>query len=148
MEPARTIAPEPASPTGVGNRPEVSLEEAGRAEVGAAARSRQDPKNRSANLPRADAASPGDVLGASPSPGGCLPEYGDDGQCLPTVPPSLSRHIKDMADAGLDTASMPHDWTCSEVRQYFRDGLTVRSAGVDPQALDSNADGMACGPAD
>lgn len=141
------IPPEAASPSGVGNRPEVSLEEAGRAEVGPAARSRQG-KDRSGNLPKASVATPGDVLGASPSLGGCLAEYGDDGQCLPSVPPSLSQHLKDMKDAGLDPASMPHNWTCSEVRQYFRNGLTVREAGVDPQELDSNADGTACGSAD
>lgn len=141
------VPPESDSRPGLGNRPEVSLEEAGRAEVGPAARS-QNGQGRSGNLPKSGVATPGDVLGATPSLGGCLPEYGDAGQCLPSVPPSLSQHLEDMKRAGLNPASMPHNWTCGEVRRYFKNGLSVRQTGVDPQSLDSNADGMACGPAD
>ena len=142
------MQPESAGSRGVGNKAETSLEEAGRAEVGHAAPSQRDGKDRSGNLSKIGAATPADVLGASPSLGGCLREYGDAGQCLPAVPPSMSRHLEDMKDAGVDPASMPHNWTCNEVRQYFKTGLVVREAGVDPQALDPNADGMACGPAD
>ncbi|WP_427172255.1 hypothetical protein [Arthrobacter sp. 92] len=85
---------------------------------------------------------------ASQSLGGCLKEYGDAGQCLPVVPPSLAEHIQQMKNAGLDPASMPHNWTCSEVRVYFANGIAVRQHGVDPQHLDSNGDGTACGAAD
>jgi hypothetical protein len=85
---------------------------------------------------------------ASQSLGGCLKEYGDAGQCLPVVPPSLTGHLQQMKDAGLDPASMPHNWTCAEVRVYFPHGISVRQQGADPQHLDSNGDGIACGAAD
>lgn len=143
----QAMPPEPADPRGVGNAPEVSLEAAGRAEVGEAARSRAG-KNRAGNLPKASPVSPGDVLGAVPNPGGCLRDYGEDGQCLPTVPPSQHRHVQEMKDAGLDPAAMPHAWSCGEVRMYFKDGLSVRQPGVDPQKLDANRDGTACGAGD
>lgn len=144
---AQKVPPGSDSRPGLGNRPEVSLEEAGRAEVGSAARS-QNGHGRAGNLPKSGVATPGDVLGATPSLGGCLPEYGDAGQCLPSVPPSLSQHLEDMKRAGLNPASMPHKWTCGEVRQYFKNGLSVRQTGVDPQSLDSNSDGIACSEAD
>jgi hypothetical protein len=85
---------------------------------------------------------------ASQSLGGCLKEYGDAGQCLPVVPPSLAEHLQQMKNAGLDPASMPHNWTCPEVRVYFASGIAVRQHGVDPQRLDSNRDGTACGATD
>jgi hypothetical protein len=85
---------------------------------------------------------------SSLSLGGCLPQYGSDGQCLPAIPPSMSRHLKEMKDAGLDPGAMPHSWTCTEVRTYFKSGLPVRKAHVDPQKLDANHDGVACGAAD
>ncbi|MGZ4659968.1 MAG: hypothetical protein ACXVYB_01675 [Arthrobacter sp.] len=85
---------------------------------------------------------------ASQSLGGCLKEYGDAGQCLPVVPPSLAEHLQQMKDAGLDPASMPHNWTCGEVQVYFPNGITVRQHGVDPQRLDTNGDGRACGAGD
>lgn len=85
---------------------------------------------------------------ASQSLGGCLKEYGDAGQCLSVVPPSLAEHVQQMKNAGLDPTSMPHDWTCTEVRVYFPQGITVRQAGVDPQHLDHNGDGIACGVGD
>jgi hypothetical protein len=84
----------------------------------------------------------------SQSLGGCLKEYGDAGQCLTVVPPSLAEHIQQMKDAGLDPASMPHNWSCAEVRVYFPKGITVRQPGVDPQHLDANRDGTACGAGD
>lgn len=91
---------------------------------------------------------PEDALGSAPGLGGCLAEYGAAGQCLPVIPPSLASHVQDMADAGLDPSSMPHDWTCGEVRRYFPAGLPVRAAGIDPQGLDPTGDGTACGAAD
>lgn len=101
-----------------------------------------------APVPRGTVA-PSDVLDtASQSLGGCLKEYGDAGQCLPVVPPSLAEHLKEMKAAGLDPASMPHNWTCSEVRIYFPGGLTVRVPGTDPQKLDPNRNGVACDGAD
>ena len=145
--PPQAMPPEPADPRSVGNAPEVSLEAAGRAEVGEAARARAG-TNRAGNLPKASPVTPGDVLGAAPNPGGCLREYGEDGQCLPAVPPSQNRHVQEMKDAGLDPAAMPHAWSCGEVRTYFKDGLSVRQPGVDPQRLDANRDGTACGPGD
>ncbi|WAH97248.1 hypothetical protein [Arthrobacter sp. MMS18-M83] len=101
-----------------------------------------------APVPRGTVA-PSQVLDtASQSLGGCLKEYGDAGQCLPVVPPSLTGHLQQMKDAGLDPASMPHNWSCVEVRLYFPHGLAVREKGVDPQHLDSNGDGIACGAPD
>lgn len=85
---------------------------------------------------------------ASQSLGGCLKEYGDAGQCLPVVPPSLAEHLQQMKSAGLDPASMPHNWTCAEVRAYFPHGIAVRQPGVDPEHLDTNRDGTACGAGD
>lgn len=143
--PAEALQVGPPSPQGVGDRPEVSLAEAGRAEVGQAAEARRE---RSRNLPKVGKVAPGAVLGATTSLGGCLREYGDAGQCLPSVPPSLAGHLQEMKEAGLDPASMPHTWTCGEVRKYFKSGVPVRQAGVDPQKLDVNADGIACGSGD
>ena len=78
--------------------------------------------------------------------GGCTIEYGETGQCLSVYPPSLAAHVQDMIDAGLDPKTMPHDWTCDEVRRYFPTGIAVRQPGVDPQALDDDGDAMACEP--
>jgi hypothetical protein len=146
------IPPAPAGPKGsggIGDSPEVSLAEAGRAEVGQAAASRKNGKDHSAHLKKRGAIDPGQVLSdGNLSLGGCLPQYGAAGQCLPAVPPSLSRHLRDMKDAGLDPTSMPHPWSCGEVREYFKKGLPVRQPNVDPQKLDANKDGVACGPAD
>lgn len=131
------------------NKPEVSLAEAANAEVGPAAGARQDGRNRSSGLTEQGAVDPATVLGSQGlSLGGCLPQYGNDGQCLPSVPPSQSQHFQDMRAAGLDPGAMPHNWGCSEVREYFPNGIAVRQVNVDPQKLDSNLDGMACAPAD
>lgn len=138
----------PQAGKGAGDSSEVSLAEAGRSEVGAAARTLPDGGNDK-GLKQRGPVDPADVLsGASMSLGGCLPQYGAPGQCLPAVPPSLSQHLKEMKDAGRDPGSMPHSWICPEVRTYFKDGLPVRRAHVDPQKLDANRDGVACGPAD
>ncbi|KQR68477.1 hypothetical protein ASF98_07460 [Arthrobacter sp. Leaf337] len=134
---------------GLGNRAEVSLSEAAGAEVGPAAGARRDGRDRSSGLAEQAAVDPAAVLGSGDvSLGGCLPQYGADGQCLPAVPPSQSQHLQDMKSAGMDPGSMAHDWNCAEVREYFPNGIVVRQEGVDPQKLDPNDDGMACGPAD
>ncbi|MEX5301198.1 hypothetical protein [Kocuria sabuli] len=96
---------------------------------------------------RADVA-PDQVHDADTAPGGCLAEYGEAGQCLPTVPPSLAKHVRDMEQAGQDVSSMPHHWDCAEVRTFFPEGIAVRQAGVDPQGLDTDEDGTACGAGD
>lgn len=137
------------SKPGLGNSPEVSLTEAGKAEVGQAADAKPGRRDNSAGLKERRAINPADVLATENlSLGGCLPQYGEAGQCLPAVPPSLSRHLQEMKKAGVDPASMPHPWACSEVRDYFMDGLIVRKKNVDPQKLDVNDDGIACGPGD
>lgn len=104
--------------------------------------------DRTAGLPERAAVAPDDVLPDATAPGGCLPEYGADGQCLPAVPPSLAKHVQDMKKAGLDPSSMPHNWSCDELRTVFPEGITVRQKGQDPQQLDANGDGTACGPGD
>ena len=137
----------PAASKAAGDAPEVSLAEAARAEAGAAAASPEG--GNSTGLKQRGPVDPAAVLsGSSVSLGGCLPQYGADGQCLPAVPPSMSRHLKEMKDAGLDPGAMPHSWTCTEVRTYFKGGLPVRKAHIDPQKLDANHDGVACGAAD
>ncbi|MFF2243966.1 hypothetical protein ACFVTM_07255 [Arthrobacter sp. NPDC058130] len=149
---APKLGPMPPAPTNqaskaAGDAPEVSLAEAARTETGAAAAAPEG--GNSTGLKQRGPVDPAAVLsGASISLGGCLPQYGADGQCLPAIPPSMSRHLKEMKDAGLDPGSMPHSWTCTEVRTYFKSGLAVRKAHVDPQRLDANHDGVACGAAD
>lgn len=134
---------------GIGNKAEVPLSEAAGAEVGPAAGARRDGRDRSSGLTEQAAVDPAAVLGSGDvSLGGCLPQYGADGQCLPAVPPSQSQHLQDMKSAGIDPGSMAHDWNCAEVREYFPNGIVVRQVSVDPQKLDPNDDGMACGPAD
>jgi hypothetical protein len=130
-----------------GDSPEVSLAEAARAEAGAAGSLPEG--GNSTGLKQRGPVDPAAVLSdPSLSLGGCLPQYGSDGQCLPAIPPSMSRHLKEMKDAGLDPGAMPHSWTCTEVRTYFKSGLPVRKAHVDPQKLDANHDGVACGAAE
>lgn len=134
---------------GIGNSPEVSLEEAASAEVGLAAGLKPGGADNSSNLIQRGPISPAEVLSnANVSLGGCLPQYGAAGQCLPAVPPSQSQHLESMKKAGLDPSSMKHTWACAEVREYFKTGLSVRQANVDPQQLDANKDGIACGPDD
>jgi hypothetical protein len=80
--------------------------------------------------------------------GGCLPEYGEDGQCLSVVPPSLADHAAAMLAAGVDPATMPHPWTCAELRTFFADGIALREPGNDPLRLDTDGDAIACGAGD
>lgn len=113
------------------------------------ARGRSDEaRDRTKGLTKRSAVTPGKVHDADTAPGGCLAEYGADGQCLPTIPPSLAKHVQDMKKAGQDVNSMPHNWDCAELRTYFPDGITVRQAGKDPQSLDTDKDGVACGAGD
>lgn len=118
-------------------------------ENGKGTRGRSDEaRDRTRGLTQRAAVAPDKVLDGDTAPGGCLAEYGEDGQCLPTIPPSLAKHVLDMKKSGQDPSSMPHNWDCSEVRTYFADGITVRQAGQDPQSLDTNKDGVACGGGD
>lgn len=140
----------PASPPG--SRPEKSLAEAG-AEVirGKATNGSREPNrpDRASGLAERGPVDPNQVLtDVSEGLGGCLIEYGADGQCLPGVPPSMGAHIKQMRDAGMDPSTMPHSWACREARIYFPKGIAVRQAGIDPQRLDTNGDGTACGTGD
>ncbi|WP_135849250.1 hypothetical protein [Serinibacter arcticus] len=97
--------------------------------------------------PRA-AIDPADLVTSDTALGGCHPAYGDAGQCLPLVPPSMSAHTADMLAAGVPLDSMPHPWTCTELLLHFPDGIAVRQISppdlVDPFGLDVEGDGMAC----
>lgn len=109
---------------------------------------RSGPTDRTEGLTERRKVDPKEVLRGPVAPGGCLAEYGEDGQCLPTVPPSMAKHVADMKKAGMDPDGMDHHWGCAEVRTHFPEGITVRTAGDDPQGLDANGDGLACGPGD
>lgn len=105
--------------------------------------------DRSAGLEPRGPIDPAEVKGGSDATlGGCLVEYGANGQCLPVIPPSAADHAQQMRASGLDPLQMAHPWDCSEVREMFSAGLDVRQEGVDPQKLDTNGDGTACGPDD
>lgn len=118
----------------------------------------QTPRNRQGDLdkeavvelPSRKPIDPSKVLDSplAGSPGGCLKAYGENGQCLPTVPPSEAVHVRDMIASGQDAASMQHPWTCEELQTIFADGIKVRVSGQDPQKLDRNDDGVACGLGD
>ena len=132
---------EPPADSPVGSEPETSLAQAAGADPGSPARA----GSGSLGSPRAPVSAE-EVIG-SEALGGCHPDYGDAGQCLPVIPPSLAEHAQAMADAGIDPASMVHPWSCPELRSLFPSGIAVRS-GQDPLGLDSDADGVACGPDD
>lgn len=105
--------------------------------------------DRSAGLEPRGPVDPAEVKsGSDATLGGCLVEYGANGQCLPVIPPSAADHAQQMRASGLDPLQMAHPWDCSEVREMFSAGLDVRQEGVDPQKLDTNGDGTACGPGD
>lgn len=87
----------------------------------------------------AKAAKPEDVLAPFSNRGGCLPDYGKPGQCLPVVPPSHAAH----ADHDMSKA-----WTCAEVRLGFKDGIVLAKRGKDPLGLDRDGNGVACSPRD
>lgn len=140
--------PEPPEPEigAPGTAPETTLADAASAPIDAAVA----PRIRDVTAlgaPRAPI-SPDSVMTEATATGGCLPEYGDAGQCLPVIPPSLGEHYRLMVEQGLDPSTMPHPWSCDEARLYFPDGLTLRQAGNDPSALDRNGDAIACGAGD
>lgn len=75
--------------------------------------------------------------------GGCVPDYGKDGQCLPPVPPRLvAEHA---GHRGMDPLSMAMFYTCEDVLDLIPDGLVTSE---DPLGLDTNDDGIACGKGD
>lgn len=94
---------------------------------------------------------PADLVTSGISLGGCHPDYGGTGQCLPLIPPSQSAHAAAMLKAGEDPASMAHPWTCDEVLAFFPEGVAVRRGDDqlkrDPFGLDPDGDLIACGPA-
>lgn len=139
------VQPGPADAADPANRQQTSLESAAAREhpigTGSAPQG-PPPQLREKTLPSQV------FKGATAGGGGCLKAYGDDGQCLPVIPPSLSQHVHEMKAAGKDPNAMKHSWSCSEVRKYFKDGLAVRQAGNDPQNLDTNSDGKACAAGD
>ena len=89
---------------------------------------------------RADVVPQQVLRNVSAARGGCLVEYGRGGQCLPIVPPSQATHVA--------AGHMLPRWACAEVRLMFKAGLTVKVPKVDPQGLDANGDGIACGKGD
>lgn len=72
--------------------------------------------------------------------GGCNVFYGRGGQCLPAVPPSQAEHVA--------AGHMKPQWDCGEVRLMFQDGIRLTNAKADPERLDTNKDGIACGSGD
>lgn len=78
----------------------------------------------------------GEKLVGSGDGAGCLGNYGEPGQCVPIIPPSHEGH----------TGHTEHQWTCSEMRTLFPQGVKV--VGGDPQNLDTNGDRIACGKGD
>ena len=68
---------------------------------------------------------------------GCAPNYGEPGQCLPIVPPSVAGMGK--------MPGMTHSWTCAELVTLFSTGLKVTA---DSLKLNYNKDGLACGVSD
>jgi hypothetical protein len=136
------LDPGSAVATDLGGSGETSLEQAAAAQVEV---------ERSAETlgpPRAAVAPDEILVGQAETLGGCRPEYGETGQCLPVVPPSMADHYQQMQDAGIDPSTMAHAWTCGELRTYFPEGIVVRVAGVDPDGLDRDGDGLGCGPGD
>ena len=143
----------PARATKPGTSPEKSLaaasSEAPVAAAGSLPPAAKVGADRSAGLVPRGPIDPKEVSrGSQPALGGCLREYGKSGQCVPVIPPSMAAHALQMTESGLDPLTMDHPWSCTEMRQTFPDGLAVRQDGVDPQGLDTNDDGTACGPAD
>lgn len=81
---------------------------------------------------------PDDVLSRTGARGGCIPEYGEGGQCLPARHPSANASAK-------ATANFARTWTCADVREVFPEGISTTD---DPLDLDTDGDGTACGPTD
>lgn len=87
--------------------------------------------------PRVD---PTEVLPAHGLTNGCVAGYGGGTACLPQTPPSHAGH-----GSGAD---MSIYWTCAEARTLLPAGIAVDATGGDRLGLDSNGDGIACGPGD
>jgi hypothetical protein len=140
--------PGPADPADPANRQQTSLQDAAGREHPVGGGNRPGTSGGVPPAPRGPVL-PSEVFkrGAA-NLGGCLQEYGENGQCVPAVPPSLAQHFQDMGSAGANPNSMEHRWSCTELRKYFQDGVAVRQGGVDPQGLDRNGDGRACGAGD
>lgn len=90
--------------------------------------------------PRAAVEAPEDAPAVG-SPG-CIPQYGEQGQCLPIVPPSLTEHA-----GHIDPDQLSLMWSCAEVRIYFPKGIAL-AGKEDPLNLDTNTDAVACGKKD
>lgn len=142
------LQPPPADPADPANGQQTSLQDAAGREHPAAGPARPGPPDGAPPALRGRVL-PAEVLeqGAETF-GGCLKEYGDNGQCLPAVPPSLAEHLQEMKKLGGNLDAMDHRWSCTELRTYFPNGVAVRQAGVDPQHLDTNGDGKACAAGD
>lgn len=140
--------PGPEDPEDPANREQTSLQDAANRDHTTVRPGQPEPPKTPGPAPRGPVL-PSDVFkrGAA-NLGGCLEAYGENGQCVPVVPPSLAQHLQEMKKAGHDAASMKHRWSCRELREYFQDGVEVRRVGIDPQNLDSNGDGRACGAGD
>lgn len=85
----------------------------------------------------------GDAVSDSAMAGGCVPGYGEGGQCLPPVPPRLA--AEHAGHRGMDGLEMASFYNCNDVRALVPDGLITQE---DPLGLDSNKDGIACGKGD
>lgn len=75
---------------------------------------------------------------------GCVLEYGAGDGCLPVASPGQVEHDRQMGHM----PGMVVSWTCPQVRELFPGGIQLTQAGVDPQGLDGNADGVGCGAGD
>jgi hypothetical protein len=75
--------------------------------------------------------------------GGCVPDYGTEGECLPPIPPRLA--AKHAGHVGMDPLEMAMLYNCADVRALVPNGLATDE---DPLGLDSNEDGIACGKGD
>ena len=142
------LRPPPADPADPANGRQASLQDAAGREHPAAGADRPAPPDGPPPVLRGKVL-PAEVLeqGADAF-GGCLNAYGDTGQCVPAVPPSLAEHLQEMKKLGGNPDAMDHRWSCIELRTYFPNGVAVRQAGIDPQKLDTNGDGRACGADD
>lgn len=140
--------PDRADPADPANRPQTSLQDAAGREHPEAGSHRPDVPQGPPPAARGRVL-PSEVLeGGASTLGGCLKEYGENGQCVPVVPPSLAQHVQDMKKSGGNPNAMEHRWSCTELRKYFQDGVAVRQGGIDPQNLDANGDGKACAAGD
>ncbi|BCW79723.1 hypothetical protein NicSoilC5_17420 [Arthrobacter sp. NicSoilC5] len=145
---ATPALPGPEDPADPANRPQTSLKEVASKEHAPAGAGPRPAPQGPPPVARGPVLPSQVFERGAQNAGGCLKEYGENGQCVPAVPPSLAQHLQDMRNAGANTAGMEHRWSCTELRHYFQNGVAVRQRGIDPQHLDTNGDGKACGPGD